>query len=389
MKTLFVAFILLYVGIRLTAQQSFNPMLFSIEPTLSFGKVVKNSPIAPTSHVAVLSEFNIGIQTDGRKEWHHLYNFPKPSLLIAFGGLGNREALGSFVGVAPNMTLNAISRKWYSPRVALGLGVAYFTKPYNAETNATNFYIGSSFTALGYASVYLQPQINNHLTLKTGVSVIHCSNGHVQIPNLGINVPTIFFGLAYRPNPFPPKFEKMDIAVPESKFRFNVRLGVGIHELARTTEPIGTSKYAIYVTDFYVSKRLGKISNVHAGVEINQYNSYYRYIVQNDFFTSNRKQKATVVTVFLGHEFMIGHVSLLSQGGINVYNPFFNEYIKMYKSEAGLQTELKKYISTRLGLQYYIWDPKYCTRSNIFIGAYIKANFGQADFICSQVGFVF
>lgn len=389
MKTLFVAIIILCAGIRLIAQQSSNPLLFSIEPTLSFGKVVKNSPIAPTSNLAVLSEVNIGIQTDGRKDWHHLYNFPKPSLLIAFGGLGNQKDLGSFVGIAPNMTLNAISKKWYSPKVALGLGVAYFTKPYNIETNTTNYYIGSTFTALGYASVYIQPEINSKFTIKTGISVIHCSNGHVQIPNLGINVPTVFFGLAYRPNPFPAKFEKKEISVPESKLRFNVRIGMGVHELARTTEPVGTAKYAIYVTDFYLSKRFGKISNVHAGVEINYYNSYYWYIVQNKFFTSNQKQKATVVTVFLGHEFMIGHVSLLSQGGINVYNPFFNEYIGMYKSEKGMKTELKKYISTRLGLQYYFWDPKYCTRSNIFIGAHIKANFGQADFICSQVGFVF
>jgi hypothetical protein len=92
--------------------------------------------------------------------------------------------------------------------------------------------------------------ISSKLTLKTGVSVIHCSNGHVQIPNLGINVPTVFFGIAYRPNPFPAKFEKKEIAVPESKIHFNVRLGIGVHELARTTEPVGTAKYAIYVTDF-------------------------------------------------------------------------------------------------------------------------------------------
>jgi hypothetical protein len=388
MKTLALLFSLLCIGIKLCAQQSAEPLLFSIEPTLSFGKVVKNSPIAPASKVAVLSEINLGIQTDGRREWQHLYNFPKTSFLIAFGGLGNRKDLGSFIGIAPNMTLNALSQKWYSPKVAIGLGVAYFTNPYHAETNTTNYYIGSSITALGYASFYLQPEISKHITLKTGVSVIHCSNGHVQIPNLGINLPTLFFGFAYRPNAFPAKFERKDIAVPSAKLHFNVRMGMGVHELARTTEPVGTAKYAVYVTDFYVSKRFGKISNVQAGVEMNLYNSYYRYIVNNDFFASSRKLKASVVTLFLAHEFMIGHVSLLSQGGINVYNPFYSEYIKMYKSEQGTKTTLKKYISTRLGLQYYFWDPKYCARSNIFVGAYIKANFGQADFICAQVGFV-
>jgi hypothetical protein len=61
----------------------------------------------------------------------------------------------------------------------------------------------------------------------------------------------------------------------------------------------------------------------------------------------------------------------------------------MYLSERGMKTELKKYISARLGVQYYFFDPEYCNRSNIYIGAYIKANFGQADFTCMQLGFVF
>jgi hypothetical protein len=244
-------------------------------------------------------------------------------------------------------------------------------------------------TALGYASVFLEPAISDRFSLKTGISVIHCSNGHVQIPNLGINLPTIFLGFTYRPKNFPSTFEKQEVQLPKSKYHFNLRVGLGVHQLARTTEPIGTAKYAVYVTDFYVSRRFGKISNVLAGIEIKHYNSYYRYIAENNFFSSKQKQKASVVTLFLGHEFMMGHVSLLTQGGINVYNPFYKEYIKMYKSEGGLKTELKKYVSTRLGLQYYIWNPKYCTRSNIFIGTYIKANFGQADFICSQIGFVF
>jgi hypothetical protein len=86
---------------------------------------------------------------------------------------------------------------------------------------------------------------------------------------------------------------------------------------------------------------------------------------------------------------MINKISILSQGGINIYNPFYPEYIKQFKSQRGFQTELKKYISTRLGLQYYLRNPKYCSRSNIFIGTYIKANFGQADFICSQIGVIF
>lgn len=390
MKIWFKIILFLCCGMKLTAQQvTERPFLYAIEPAMSVGKIVKNAPEAPNSHTTVFSEINFTIQTDGRRDWHQFYNFPKIGLLVPFGGLGNRKDLGQFIGLAPNMVLNAHAQKWYVPKVALGLGIAYFTNPYKMGRNTTNFYIGSAITALGYASLYIQPKLSERFSLKAGVSIIHCSNGHVQIPNLGINLPSVFLGLVYRQQNFPSTFEKHDVGLPKSKIQFNIRLGLGVHQLARTTEPIGTAKYAVYVTDFYLSRRFGKISNVSAGIEINHYNSYYRYIAAHDFFSSNQKLKATVVTIFLGHELMMGHVGLLAQGGINVYNPFYIEYIKMYKSDKGIKSVLKKYISTRLGFQYYLWDPKYCTRSNMFIGAYIKANFGQADFICSQIGFVF
>jgi hypothetical protein len=222
-----------------------------------------------------------------------------------------------------------------------------------------------------------------------GISVSHCSNGHYQVPNVGMNLLSAFVGLVYHPVAFPKHFERRQIQVPAGKIKFNVRAGMGVHVLARTLGPAGTPKYAIYATDFYLSRLYGKASNVHAGIEINHYNSYYNYIVKYDFFADHQKLRASVVTAYLAHELMIGHFSLLTQGGINVYNQFYNNYIKMYLSERGMKTELKKYISARLGVQYYLFDPKYCSRSNIYLGAYIKANFGQADFTCVQLGYVF
>jgi hypothetical protein len=365
-----------------------SKLLYSFEPVLNFGRIVKNAPAAPNSNFTFVSDINFSLQANGSKEWHQLYHYPKTGYLLVFGGLGNKRELGNVFGFVPNMTLNAANKKWYAPRITLGLGVAYFNNPFNDPENVTNLYIGSSFTAMGYASVYVQPRLRVNLDLKAGISVFHCSNGHVQIPNLGINLPALNIGIVYKPSALPENFTKNPVVLPKAKIHVNIRAGMGVHQLARTTEPIGTAKYAVYVSDIYISRRFGAINNVQAGIEINHYNSYYNYIVRENMFGSDRKLKATVVTAFLGHEFMIGHVSLLSQGGINIYNPFYREYVKQFKSDQGIKTELKKYISTRLGLQYYIWDPKYCTRHNIFVGAYIKANFGQADFICSQVGFV-
>jgi len=376
--------------IRMFASQTdtIPQRLWSFEGSLHYGYVVENYSTIPKSKNPFFLELSPSLQTNGSKEWHHIFGFPKFGGILLMGNLGNKDQLGYVLGAFPNLTFNATNKKWYVPRISLGLGLAYFSKTFS-KTDSINYYIGSHITAMAHAAIYVQPRLNDHFELKAGIAVTHCSNGHYQVPNLGINLPSIFLGLAYHPRTFPSKFERKDIQVPLSKIRFNIRTGIGIHELARTFGPAGTPKYAIYVTDLFVSKRFGKVSNVQAGLEIKHYNSFYNYIVKNEFFTGKQKLKATVFTAFLAHELMIGKFSLLTQGGINVYNRFYDQYILMYKSERGLKSELKKYISTRLGIQYYLFDPKYCTRSNIFIGAYIKANFGQADFTCAQVGFVF
>lgn len=379
----------LFTALAQPVKDSLSFRYWSIEPSFHLGHIVNISEDVPKSVNPFSMELDIAVQTNGSKDWHHIFGFPKVGCSLFVWDFGNRKELGRMAGVVPNITFNTQGSQWYSPRVNLGLGLAFFEKQYNYDTNPSDFYIGSTITAFAFASVYIQPSIGRHLNIKTGFMVSHCSNGHYQVPNMGINLPSVFLGLAYAPRELPKRFTRKDIKVPKSKIRFNIRAGIGVHELADTKGPVLTPKYAIYVNDIYLSKRYGKASNMQLGIEVNHYNSFYNYIVNNDYFSSQQKLKATVIGVFIAHELMISHFSLLTQGGINVYNQFYNKYIERNGKSNDFQNVTKKIFSTRLGVQYYLFDPKYCTRSNVYIGAYIKANFGQADFICSQIGVVF
>lgn len=351
--------------------------------------MIANEPLAATSKGPFTIEIAPGVQTNGRKEWQQIFGFPEVGCSIFYGSLGNSMNLGNILCVVPNITFNTLNPHWYAPRTSLGLGLAYFNKPYNRNTDSTNSYIGAPITAMAYVKVYLQTKLSDHLLITAGIMLSHCSDGHYQVPNVGLNMFSLFVGINYSTKIYPYHFEKRTLDVPKSKIKLNVRTGVGVHVLAQTLGPTGTPKYAIYSNDIYLSKRYGMVSNLHAGFEINQFNSYYNYIVANDYFSNQQKLKSTVVTCFIAHELMIGRFSILTQIGVNLYNPFYDNYINMYKSEQGIQTDLKKIFATRLGVHYYFFDPKYCTRNNIFIGAYVKANLGQADFICTQLGFVF
>lgn len=385
-KVLVIAGLLFLLPFVLKAQPLDKNNSFVWESAVNVGWIVRNSPEVPNNKAPFYISLNPSVQTRGKQEWHQVLGYPRVGCKLTVGNLGNNRELGYLFGLTPNMTFNTSPKHWYSPSVNLGLGIAYFNKPFDKNSNPWNLYIGSSITAMAEAGVQIQPKISDKVSLITGLRVIHCSNSHYQVPNLGLNVISAYVGLLIHSKPFINKPEPSVLNIPKSRIHLNFRSGIGIHELAKTVGPTGTPKYTIYVNDIYLSKLYGKVSNVHLGLEVKYYNSFYNYIVENDFYNKDRKFSATVFTAFLAHELMVKRFGLVTQGGINLYNKFYGDYMNQFLSERGFQLELKKIFSTRLGVQYYLLDPKYCSRTNIFLGAYIKANFGQADFICFQAG---
>jgi hypothetical protein len=81
-------------------------------------------------------------------------------------------------------------------------------------------------------------------------------------------------------------------------------------------------------------------------------------------------------------------MSLLAQGGINVYHPFWKRFTELINEDWTFYKQIEGLISTRLGLQYYFFEPKKYNK-NLYLGMYIKANMAGADFVSLSTGFVF
>ncbi len=391
-EILFSAFILLLsvsVAFGQDTCKTINNKYWGLYTNLLTCSIIQNTKGAPVSNNPFLVEIIPSFQTNGNKEWQQIYGYPVTGCSFLFGNLGNSGELGNLYGVVPNITFNTLNTRWYAPRFSLGVGLAYFNKPYNETTNPYNIFIGSHVTAMAYAKVFIHYNLLQGFGLNAGLIVSHCSDGHYQMPNVGLNIFSFYLGFNFLPSVNHYFTEKRIIDIPKSKLKINFSTGLGVHVLDLTLGQINNTKYAVYTNDIYLSKRVGMVSNLHAGFEINQYNSYYNFIVSNDYFRSEQKLKSTVLAFYIGHELLIGSLGILTQAGVNLYNPFYDNYINLYKSETTHEKILKDLIPVKLGLQYYLFNPKYNTSSNLFIGAYIKANYAQADFICSQVGFVF
>lgn len=377
--------------IRLTDSIKLKPKYF-IDANLHSGIVINNYiywDSFPSRTPSALLELKFGKQSIGEKEWQQYYGFPQVGFSLIGGYLGNNSELGYTIGIIPNVTLNTLKTDKWSMKWTLGLGFSYFNKPYTKPDNPTNILIGSHFTNMSIAQLSFRRIINDRTDFNFGISAIHASNGHYQLPNVGLNMITAHAGLKHYFTQRPNKFYVDDKYPAKPKdISFGVRFGMGMHEFGNELGPVNGKKYPITDVSVDVRRPAGRLGKAIAGIGYKYYSSFYEKIKEDSTFNSNLKLKSSAITMFLAYEFEMGRMSLLAQGGINVYNPFWKRFTELIDEGWSFLKQLEGIISTRLGLQYYLLDPaKY--NKNMYIGMYIKANMGGADFVSLGTGFVF
>jgi len=137
----------------------------------------------------------------------------------------------------------------------------------------------------------------------------------------------------------------------------------------------------------YLSKRYNTAGNLLAGIYTNYYTSFYDYIISQEFYASKQRIKSFTFVAFLGHEYFIGKVGFVIQGGIYLYNPFKRDYVNLTYEKISIGRQLKLINTNKLGLQYYFCNPMKSNKHKLFIGMFIKANLGQADFFEMGCGY--
>jgi len=361
----------------------------AFEITVGAGKMVRNYPNFPTlEKPALIGAARFIRHYNGYKPWHRYYNFPMAGVSVTGGSLGNKAVLGHFAGAMAEIAFEKkINRSFFwAPR--LTLGVAWFSSPYNENQNPENVVIGSAFTFLTSAEVMLGYSIGSNTDLISRFSILHASNSHFKLPNVGMNVPAFYVGARYfvsrggtiATDSVKPAYNK--------KPQLHVRIALGINESGSSTTPVNGPKYPIYLGSVYVSKLFSPINKVSVGIEAWYNKGVYDFIVSQEFYDKDAQKKSMAVAVVFGNEFLMGHFGLLVTGGIYLYNPFYKDRLKQNEID-GIKDQLKSWIPARLGVQYYLKNTYFHQNNNLFVGVYIKTNFGQADFLETGLGYMF
>lgn len=222
----------------------------------------ENMQHIPQNHVYGL-ELNFEGTLNGSKKWHHLYKNSKWGIGLFGANVGNTEILGNGYALFGYLKANLIKNpKRIFPRLKIGTGLGYVTKPFDADLNHKNNAIGSKLNLF----VNTQFDINyyfNRWQIAVGFAFSHFSNASFRLPNLGINVPALNLSIGYGISCIEIQ-NSLDTIPTNKKWYFESLFTTGVKE-------IQTAKHRLYPSFdllFRANKPFAKKSGIGFGFDL-------------------------------------------------------------------------------------------------------------------------
>ena len=371
-----------------------NHSVFFLQPELLFGKILPGNSNFPETSLNTVYSLSFGRYVcDPNKAWSSFYNYPQIGLTVSKSSFGHDQIYGVAYTAMPFISFNTSKKLRNSFNIKAGLGASYFTKTFDKEENPDNLAIGSTITWTFQTSFNYTLILTRHFTINLGAGYIHHSNGHTQLPNLGLNSflasisstvylsPLTDYHMKNYDKPKPPKTRQYFI---------EFRSGLGMHEMGgpnSVVEKIKKGVFSITAGGGIIFKRMIKVK---AGIMYRYYHHYYNYITQIDAgdYGGAPVLNSSSLTIYVGSEFLLGHVGMDVEIGVNIYKPFYKEHSQMFEDDNSFSYTLKRIFTSRLGLKLYALSTSKNPRNNVFLGVHINANMGQADFSELSFGFV-
>ncbi len=370
--------------------QSIENNIFEAE--LMGGRIVPNySKNFPNSSIQSAVSISFAKANKDTSSWGKYYNFPESGFSVFASNLGNNHIYGNQFSLLPYISfkLKEKEKPWF---LKVGIGMSYFTTYFDSINNPKNVAIGSSFTWAFEAFLYKTIYKSNNITYRIGAGYSHASNGHTQLPNFGLNSALLSFSTQFHSNnESNSNFEILTKKYKDTKHYFlQFRNGVGFHELGATAEPVGGTKREVFTTAISGGIIFNNHLKIRTGFAYRYYEQFRHYVFvnQTEEYLNHINWSASNIYFFAGCELLMSHFSLDVSGGLNLYKPFYKEFNSVYEKNRGFRYEIKKWLNSRMGLNLYLFNTNKNPTHNVYMGAHINANFGQADFTEFNLGYV-
>ena len=353
-----------------------------LQPVYLIGKNIENYTYFPKTENVVGVGFDVGINCrDTSKSITYFYNNPLYGLGFMFQDLGNSEKLGYEFSVFPYLAFSPL--KWInSMKIKTGIGISYFNKTYNDSTNRQDKAIGSHYTWCFQLGLMQNIPVTNNVKITLGLAYLHDSNGHIKLPNFGLNRKAAYISMQYifGKNSKPEKYRYNKNRSYQKQLYLYLRQGNGYQALGGTTGPVNAERGMVYSFAAGGGVILRNHIKVRSGITYRYYTLQREYSKSLDDPEISPFTFASNVYIPVGCEFILGHFGIDIESGINLKKDFYPYFFEEFEHGSEISYKLRKMIPCRLGLYCYIINTEKDPINNLSIGAHINANYGEADF---------
>ena len=303
--------------------QEKDPHLFTLDASLFYGSILEhNSDISHliTDHPSgLLLSYNK--KTYGFKDWESRFNYPDWGFSFIYQNMKN-QYLGENYSVYAHYNFYFLNRHL---NFRLGQGLAYTTNSYDKINNFRNNAYGSDLMSSTYLMLnYRKEGIFKGFGMHIGLSVIHYSNANFKAPNTSTNTLALNVGANYLFNykSEPEYIPSNEVKKYKEPVAYNIAFRTGLNE----SDVVGLGQFPFYILSGYADKRLNRKSAIQVGADVffskflEELIKYYAVAFPELEVTGNEDWRR--VGVFLGHEFFINKISVITQLGYYVYYPY-------------------------------------------------------------------
>lgn len=349
-----------------------------------------------------------GIQHNDSLNWVKQLRNPYTGMILQVSNHGNTEKIGHTISLLPYIE-KPIILKNEKLKLLTAIGVAFHTNKYHPIENWENKAISTDFTYAFRLGLYYNIWQNSQFDSRINLNYLHYSNGHIEWPNNGINTLALGLNITYNgfykdTNPTEKVVSKKDIKKDKQSF-FSVQTGIGEHALYR----FYNFRRNVYSFDFMYGKIYNKTHKVGLGLYMRHYTNNYKYIKEGNNLVSaeypelqkNPFLNASSLGIALNYELLMQHISMETELGLTLFRPFFpaefrldatliNKQTGLYENgkAEGMTYALKRFVSGKLGLKYYLFNTYKAPKNNFYVGGHIVSRLGQADYSEFTLGYM-
>lgn len=290
-------------------------------------------------------EINLATLSNGRKQWQQVYHYPEIGITFFHADLGNPSQLGYANAVYPYINFPLGDKNSFHLNVKAGVGMAYINKKFDRLNNYKNNVIGTHYNCIINLRLNSCIPISERSCIDMGIGLTHFSNGSYQMPNLGINIPSLNLGYAYRIGKKEEKHIRDSIPPVKKLLEYFIVVAQGLAEI----EPPGGSKYTAYTLSGNVRKTLNYKSRIGIGMDIFYNNANAEYMFRQNIPVS--KLQNTQCGIKLFYELTISKLSLPVEMGIYAFSKYLSD--GFFYHRIGIRYQVSEHLIANFTLKTY------------------------------------